>query len=70
VPPGCSLEAPRRSLMGVPAGTRKKPQPQIARDLVNLRGREAVLIVLLAATGKNREKEANSQQGEQQCETG
>src|SRR6267143_6270557 len=43
---------------------------QIARDLVNLRGREAVLIVLLAATGKNREKEANSQQGEQQCETG
>ena len=43
---------------------------QIARDLVNLRGREAVLIVLLAATGKNREKAANSQQGEQQCETG
>jgi hypothetical protein len=34
---------------------------QLARDLVNLRGREAVLFVFLAATGNNREKEANSQ---------
>jgi hypothetical protein len=49
---------------------RRSRRRQLARDLVNLRGREAVLIVLLAATGKNREKAANSQQGEQQCETG
>ncbi len=34
---------------------------QIARDLVNLRGREAVLFVVLAATGKNCKKEENSQ---------
>src|ERR1700687_3847007 len=34
---------------------------QLARDLVNLRGREAFLFVFFAATGKNREKEANSQ---------
>ncbi len=37
---------------------------QIARDLMNLRGPEAVLFVLLATTGKNREKEASSQQSE------
>ena len=34
---------------------------QLARDLVNMRGREAVRFVSFAATGKNREKEANSQ---------
>jgi hypothetical protein len=34
---------------------------QLARDLVNLRGREAVFFVFFTATGKNREKEANSQ---------
>src|SRR6267378_3647436 len=43
---------------------------QIARDLVNLRGREAVLIVLLAAPEKTREKKANPQRGEQQCKPG
>jgi hypothetical protein len=40
---------------------------QIACDLVNLRGREAVLFALLAATGKKREKEANSQQRKLSC---
>src|SRR5882762_321528 len=45
--------------------SRRSRGRQIARDLVNLRGREAVLIILLAATGKDREKTANSQQ----CET-
>jgi hypothetical protein len=34
---------------------------QRARDLVNMRGGEAVRFVFFAATGKNREKEANSQ---------
>jgi|ERR1700674_794643 hypothetical protein len=38
---------------------------QLARDLVNLRGREAVHFVFFAAIGKNCEKEANSQT----CET-
>jgi len=37
---------------------------QIARDLVNLRGCEAVLFALFATTAKNREKEANSPQRE------
>jgi len=37
---------------------------QIARDLVNLRGREAVLFFLFAATAKNCEKATNSQQSE------
>ena len=40
---------------------RRGRRRQIARDLVNLRGREAVLFVFFAATGKNREKEANPQ---------
>src|SRR5256885_423104 len=37
---------------------------QIARDLVNLCGGEAVFLTLLATTGKNREKKRNSQQRE------
>ena len=34
---------------------------QLARDLVNLRGREAVFFVFLTATREHCEKEANSQ---------
>jgi len=34
---------------------------QVARDLVNLRGREAVLFVLFATAKKNREQEASTQ---------
>src|SRR2546421_864372 len=43
---------------------RRGRRRQIARDLVNLCGREAVFLTLLATTGKNREKKRNSQQRE------
>jgi len=43
--------------MGVPAGTAGRSRSrQLARDMVNLRGREAVRFVFFAAAGKNREK--------------
>jgi len=43
---------------------RRGSRRQIARDLMNLCGGETVLFALLAATGENREKKANSQQRE------
>ena len=41
---------------------RRSRSCQIARDLVNLRGREAVLFALFATTAKNRKKEENFKQ--------
>jgi len=50
--------------MGVPAGNRGRSRSrQIARDLVNCAGVRRFSSFFLAATGKNREKAANSQQG-------
>ena len=47
---------------GGPGGHRGRSRSrQLARDMVNLRGREAVRFVFFAAAGKNREKQANSQ---------
>ncbi len=58
-PAGCALSKFDRSSgrhRGI--GSRR----QIACDLMNLRGSQAVLFALLAATGENREKKTNSQQ--------